>query len=137
VAPSKRKREEKNQIQKQTEMAARVAKKESAITASSTSSSSSSSSSSLSQAHAKSQKSGVESEPIYFDLTSSPDAKIGKKRVCVQTWKNRVHIHIREYYKDKNGDWKPNKKGIALKPEEFHKLVSCLPQITQAVEDRP
>jgi hypothetical protein len=137
VAPSKRKREELNQIQKQTEMAARVAKKESAITASSTSSSSSSSSSSLSQAHAKSQKSGVESEPIYFDLTSSPDAKIGKKRVCVQTWKNRVHIHIREYYKDKNGDWKPNKKGIALKPEEFHKLVSCLPQITQAVEDRP
>ena len=141
-------------------MAARVAGNKSAVTVSSASSSSSSSLSqqeqmaakmsmmadqlkqmkdqvaNQAQAHAKRQKSDLKSEAIYFDLTVSSDAKVGKKRVCVQTWKNRVHIHIREYYKDKVGGWKPTKKGIALKPEEFRTLVSCAPQITQAVEDR-
>ena len=77
------------------------------------------------------KKQKVEPAADVFNLTSD-----GRRKVTVRTWQNRLQIDIRDFYKDKNDEWKPTKKGVALKPEEFAKLVSWIPQIKQAVEDR-
>jgi len=48
-----------------------------------------------------------------------------KKRLVLQKWKGKAQIHIREYY-EKEGDWKPGSKGLALSVESFNNLKSII-----------
>ena len=49
--------------------------------------------------------------------------EIGPRRfVEVTKFKGSKYVNVREYYRD--GDrWMPSKKGIALRPDEFHMLM--------------
>ena len=52
---------------------------------------------------------------LFFSFLSSP---LGKRLV-----------HIREYYRDKNGDMKPGKTGIALTEDQWRLLGEICPLI--------
>ena len=87
----------------------------------------------VSQAANKKQKVETKkpaNEDSIFNLTSD-----GRRKVTVRTWNGRLQIDIRDYYQ-KDGEWAPTKKGLALKPEEFAKLVTWIPKIQEAVADR-
>jgi len=66
-----------------------------------------------------------------FPLTSD-----GKRKVTVRVWSGRLQIDIRDYYQKNPGEWAPTKKGVALKPEEFERLVTWIPKIQEAVKER-
>jgi len=85
------------------------------------------------QAENKKQKTKkTESNDAIFPLSSD-----GKRKLTVRMWSGRLQIDIREYYKKTaDGEWLPGKKGVALKPEEFQRLVTWLPKIQEAVEER-
>lgn len=61
------------------------------------------------------------------DTSSSGEDRfeIGPRRfVEVTKFKGSKYVNVREYYRD--GDrWMPSKKGIALRPDEFHMLMEC------------
>ena len=40
-------------------------------------------------------------------------------------------MNIREFYKDESGEMRPGKKGIALKPEEWKKLLGASDKINE------
>lgn len=47
----------------------------------------------------------------------------GLKRMTVQGHKGKFSVHIRNYYKDNEGELKPTKKGVTLDRNEFQVLV--------------
>lgn len=51
-----------------------------------------------------------------------------KKFVSVQDFKGKKLVQIREYY-EKDGKQLPGKKGIALSPQDFKKLMELGPVI--------
>jgi hypothetical protein len=80
----------------------------------------------------KTEKKAMHSNDAIFPLTSD-----GKRKISVRTWSGRLQIDTREYYqKTADGEWLPGKKGVALKPEEFQRLVTWIPKIQEAIEER-
>lgn len=78
------------------------------------------------------------------------------RRVCVREFKGKLLIDIRElyevrhrlllskpvaarrrtaYYLQKNGEWKPGLKGLALSPEQWELLRSKAAEVSKAVEE--
>lgn len=66
-------------------------------------------------------------EGIVFDLDS-------KKRVTVREFKGKTYIDIREFY-EKDGQLLPGKKGIALQPEQWRKLIGMADDINSALSE--
>ncbi|KAF5836366.1 transcriptional Coactivator p15-domain-containing protein [Dunaliella salina] len=59
----------------------------------------------------------------------------GMKKLAVRTFKGKVLIDFREYYKDKStGEEKPGKKGLSLQREQWMALKAALPQLAAALE---
>uniref|UniRef100_A0A5S6QHU1 PC4 domain-containing protein n=1 Tax=Trichuris muris TaxID=70415 RepID=A0A5S6QHU1_TRIMR len=62
--------------------------------------------------------------------------QIGNKRfVCLNQFKGRTFVDIREYYCS-DGESKPGKKGISLSVDQFKKLVSLVPKIQEVLRDK-
>lgn len=56
-------------------------------------------------------------------LNEESKITIGRNRfVDVSKYKGKMLVNIREYYTDETGEWKPGRKGIALKLEEWEEL---------------
>jgi hypothetical protein len=61
---------------------------------------------------------------------------LGNKRFAtVNEFKGTTLVDIREYFQDKQGEWKPGKKGISLKRDEFNKLLACAPKIQEKFDE--
>eukprot|EP01024_Parvocaulis_polyphysoides_P058100 TRINITY_DN621_c0_g1_i5.p2 TRINITY_DN621_c0_g1~~TRINITY_DN621_c0_g1_i5.p2 ORF type:complete len:231 (-),score=62.94 TRINITY_DN621_c0_g1_i5:271-963(-) len=58
------------------------------------------------------------------------------RRATIKEFKNKLYIDVREYYKTKNGDSKPGKKGVFLTPEHFQTISEAGIQIQNALKDR-
>jgi hypothetical protein len=54
--------------------------------------------------------------------------------VTAKTYKGKMLIDIREYYKDKDDSLKPGKKGISLNIEEFRKLCEIADEINVKID---
>ena len=46
--------------------------------------------------------------------------------VTEQEWGGRTRIHIREWYKGEDEAWRPTKKGVTIKKEDFPELLKVL-----------
>ena len=68
------------------------------------------------------------------DITCS-SRKSGKRIISVSSYKNIPFIDIREYYKNKNNEHCPGKKGITLKLEELLNIIENIDQIKEAYEN--
>lgn len=56
------------------------------------------------------------------------------KRLTVSEFKGKVYVHIRHFYEVKDdGEMKPTRKGIALSPELWKKLLSHADDINAAL----
>ncbi|KFD51961.1 hypothetical protein M514_07093 [Trichuris suis] len=63
--------------------------------------------------------------------------EIGNKRfVCLNQFRGRTFVDIREYYTTGDGEEKPGKKGISLSVEQFKKFVSLVPKIQDVLRDK-
>ncbi|KAM6396107.1 RNA polymerase II transcriptional coactivator-like [Rhynochetos jubatus] len=68
-------------------------------------------------------------------LTQALSPQIGKTRyVRVSCFKGKALVDIREFYADKEGGWKPGRKGIALSAEQWNQLKEIIPEIDAAVK---
>ena len=56
------------------------------------------------------------------------------KRVSIRKFKGQIYVDIREFY-EKDGEKKPSKKGISLKPELWQKLKSRVKDIDDAIKN--
>ena len=56
------------------------------------------------------------------------------RRVTVRSFKGKVYVDIREFYQ-KDGDWLPGKKGIALSPEQWNELLEKKDDISNAIKE--
>jgi hypothetical protein len=60
----------------------------------------------------------------------------GSKRAGVSVFKGRATAGLREFY-EKDGQWLPGKKGIALPAEQLERLVAAAPQLSAALATMP
>ena len=61
---------------------------------------------------------------------------LGQRRfVDVSKFRGQYYVNIREYYKEEN-TLKPSKKGIALKVEEWEKLLELQPKVEERLRDK-
>ena len=58
----------------------------------------------------------------------------GKKKVSIRKFKGQIYVDIREYY-EKDGEEKPSKKWISMKPELWEKLKSRISDIDSAIKN--
>lgn len=49
-----------------------------------------------------------------------------KIRVSLTDFKGHDFVDVRVYYEDEDGEYKPTKKGIALKPEVIPEVIEAL-----------
>lgn len=56
-----------------------------------------------------------------------------KRKVTLSQFKGKWRVDIREFYDDK-GEMKPGRKGISLSLEQWEKLISMVPDITQSIQ---
>lgn len=62
----------------------------------------------------------------------------------VDEYKDNIKIHLRRFFRDKQGEWKPSLRGIALDPEEWETFKTYIQeidlevrkQLTKQVEQR-
>ncbi|GAV06759.1 hypothetical protein RvY_16693 [Ramazzottius varieornatus] len=60
----------------------------------------------------------------------------GNRFLAVREFKGKPLIDIREFYMDRDsGEMRPGKKGIALNPDQWKKLISSVSKIDKAVEN--
>ncbi|XP_055303610.1 RNA polymerase II transcriptional coactivator [Sitodiplosis mosellana] len=64
---------------------------------------------------------------LQFELSNN-------RRVTVSSFKGKVYVNIREFYQ-KDGDWLPGKKGIALSPEQWNALLEKSDEINKAIKE--
>ncbi len=90
----------------------------------------------------KTKKTTVKPKQVQSDeedsiIVGNDEITIGldsKKRVSIRKFKGQIYVDIREYY-EKDGDKKPTKKGISLKPELWEKLKSRVQDIDNAIKN--
>jgi len=51
-------------------------------------------------------------------------------------FKNNLRIDIRKWYKDKENEWKPTKKGISFNVDEWSDFVSSFEDIKNFVDKK-
>lgn len=56
-------------------------------------------------------------------------------RVTIDEYKGEKLINIRVFFKDKDGNWSPTKKGIAIRIEMFPKLKKVLDEVEEIIND--
>ncbi|KAL2787477.1 transcriptional Coactivator p15-domain-containing protein [Aspergillus keveii] len=57
------------------------------------------------------------------------------RRVTISTFRGKTMVNIREYY-EKDGQELPGKKGISLPMDQFSALVTLLPDIETALQEK-
>jgi hypothetical protein len=90
----------------------------------------------------KTKKTNIKPKQVQSDeedsiIVGNDEITIGldsKKRVSIRKFKGQIYVDIREYY-EKDGDKKPTKKGISLKPELWEKLKSRVQDIDNAIKN--
>jgi hypothetical protein len=58
----------------------------------------------------------------------------GNKKLSVQPYNNKPLLHIREYYEDQGGEWKPTRKGVTLKYTEWLMLLKNIAEISRIMK---
>ena len=79
----------------------------------------------------------VESDDDNSIVVGKDEITIGldsKKKVSIRKFKGQIYVDIREYY-EKDGEKKPSKKGISLKPDLWEKLKSRMSDIDTAIKN--
>lgn len=62
--------------------------------------------------------------------------QIGDNRfITLSSFKGRTYVNIREYYRTDDGELRPGRKGIALKPSEWKRLLAEAETINQQLAD--
>lgn len=56
-------------------------------------------------------------------------------RVSIDEYRGEKLVNIRVFYKDKEGNWAPSKKGIAIRLEIFPQLKKVLDEIEEIIND--
>ncbi len=56
-------------------------------------------------------------------------------RVSIDEYRGETLVNIRVFYKDKEGNWAPTKKGIAVRVEIFPQLKKVLDEIEDIIND--
>ncbi|GIX40368.1 MAG: hypothetical protein KatS3mg129_0101 [Leptospiraceae bacterium] len=56
-------------------------------------------------------------------------------RISIDEYKGEKLVNIRVFYKNKEGEWAPTKKGIAIRLELFSKLKSVLDEVEEIIND--
>lgn len=46
--------------------------------------------------------------------------------VSTGTYKGYDFVDVRVYYQDKDGEWKPTRKGVAVPPDKLEELIDLL-----------
>ncbi|KAJ1512089.1 RNA polymerase II transcriptional coactivator [Coelomomyces lativittatus] len=67
--------------------------------------------------------SNPENDELTYDLGN-------KKKVSIKAFKNKVYIHVREFY-EKEGDLLPGKKGISLTLDQWKRLEGLVKTISK------
>ncbi|KAL4980041.1 transcriptional Coactivator p15-domain-containing protein [Aspergillus desertorum] len=57
------------------------------------------------------------------------------RRVTISSFRGKTMVNIREYY-EKDGEELPGKKGISLPIDQFSALLTLLPEIETALQDK-
>ncbi|KAL6239171.1 hypothetical protein BDW75DRAFT_227319 [Aspergillus navahoensis] len=70
------------------------------------------------------------------DLNGDSYWEISKmRRVTISSFRGKTMVNIREYY-EKDGEELPGKKGISLPIDQFSALLTLLPEIETALEEK-
>jgi len=56
-------------------------------------------------------------------------------RISIDEYKGEKLLNIRVFYKNKEGQWAPTKKGIAIRLEQFSSLKRVLDEIEDILND--
>ncbi len=56
-------------------------------------------------------------------------------RVSIDEYRGEKLVNIRVFYKDKDGNWAPTKKGIAIRLEIFPQLKKILDEVEDVIND--
>jgi hypothetical protein len=56
-------------------------------------------------------------------------------RISIDEYKGEKLLNIRVFYKNKEGQWAPTKKGIAIRLEQFPSLKRVLDEIEDILND--
>ena len=56
------------------------------------------------------------------------------RMVTVTPFMGKLKVHIRQFYVNGNGEFKPGKSGITLEIEEFYELVELIPQVKTSID---
>ena len=56
--------------------------------------------------------------------------------IMVSTFRGRQYIDTREFFYDESGELRPSKKGIALKPDEWKKLLAAKEKINASLRGK-
>ena len=82
-----------------------------------------------------------------IDIMENKVWNVGSRPIYayVDEYKDSIKIHLRRFYRSKEGEWKPSLKGIALEPKEWQTFktyiqkidLELLRQLTVQVERRP
>jgi len=70
------------------------------------------------------------SESTFFELSSGRNPR----RAEVTEFKGAKLVTIREYY-EKDGEWRPGKKGISLNVDQYKALVKAIPSINAQLKE--
>ena len=57
----------------------------------------------------------------------------GNRFIMVSEFRGRVYIDTREFFYDESGELRPSKKGIALKLDEWKKLIAAKEKINSSL----
>lgn len=57
--------------------------------------------------------------------------------VSVSTYRGRSYVDMREFFFLENGELRPTKKGIALKPAEWKQLISSADRVNSDLKKAP
>ena len=68
---------------------------------------------------------------LIAELEKNPTEQI---RVSIEEYRNSVFVDLRVYWQDKDGEWKPSKRGIALPAQAIDGVIAALRKGKKALE---
>ncbi len=80
----------------------------------------------------------MSSDTVYSRIIDYNEEKDIQVRVSINIFREIEYLHIREYYRDFEGDWAPSNKGIVipLTMENSKELFSALVEILSLAESK-
>ena len=55
-------------------------------------------------------------------------------KVNISEWKGKTYVDVRNWFKNKSGDWCPTKKGLFVSEDNISSLITMLEQAEQKLK---